>query len=198
MLDALKWWAAIQLLALIAAPLSLAVLAPLADRGWGLSKALGLLLFAYVVWLLGVTHVAPNGPIAYVVAMLILAGGSIYLLRRNGGERGWRAGLEELTAFLRHELAQCEHNVAVGEDIRYLVRDEANALDLPDHDFWVFDDERVALLYFTADDRLLGAQIVTEPAVVAAHVHWLDLATRHARPYQQYVAEDPSRVRPPG
>jgi len=105
---------------------------------------------------------------------------------------------EELTAFLRHELAQCEHNVAVGEDIRYLVRDEANALDLPDHDFWVFDDERVALLYFTADDRLLGAQIVTEPAVVAAHVHWLDLATRHARPYQQYVAEDPSRVRPPG
>ena len=101
MLDALKWWAAIQLLALIAAPLLLAVLAPLADRGWGLSKAFGLLLFAYVVWLLGVTHVAPNGPIAYGVAILLVLGGSAYFLRRSGGKAGWRAGVDELVVFLR-------------------------------------------------------------------------------------------------
>ena len=89
-------------------------------------------------------------------------------------------------------------NVDAGEDIRYLARDRGNALELPGHDFWLFDDERLALLWFTTDDRLLGAQISTEPAVVRQHTRWLDLAEAHATPYRDYLAADPARAMPPG
>ena len=105
---------------------------------------------------------------------------------------------EPLTPYLRFGLYHCAFNVDAGEDIRYLARDRANALDLPGHDFWLFDEQRLALLWFTADDRLLGAQINTEQAVVRQHIRWLDLAEAHATRYRDYLAADPTRAMPPG
>jgi hypothetical protein len=104
---------------------------------------------------------------------------------------------EPLTDFLRWELRISRDNVAAGEDIRYLHRSRADQLDLPDHDFWLFDDDRLALMYFTADDRFLGAQLVTDPDLVAEHRRWLDTAMPAATPYVQYLAEDPAREHPP-
>jgi hypothetical protein len=52
MLSALWWWLVVQVVALCAAPLCLALFRPLADRGYGLSKAFGLLAFAYGTWAL--------------------------------------------------------------------------------------------------------------------------------------------------
>ena len=105
---------------------------------------------------------------------------------------------EPLTPYLRFGLYHCAFNVDAGEDIRYLARDRANTLDLPGHDFWLFDDERLALLWFTIDDRLLGTQIITEPTVVRQHACWLNLAEAHATPYHDYLAADPARAMPPG
>jgi hypothetical protein len=105
---------------------------------------------------------------------------------------------EPLTPYLRFGVYHCRYNVAAGEDVRYLDRDQAAGFDLPAHDFWLFDEERLALLWFTADDRLLGAQVVTEPAVVRQHVAWLDLAVVHATPYHDFLAADPTREQPPG
>lgn len=105
---------------------------------------------------------------------------------------------EPLTPYLRFGLYHCAFNVDAGEDIRYLPRDRANALDLPGHDFWLFDEQRLALLWFTPDDRLLGAQLSTEPTVVRQHMRWLDLAEAHATPYRDYLAADPTRAMPPG
>jgi hypothetical protein len=51
-----------------------------------------------------------------------------------------------------------------GEEIRYL--DRAKAGGLPDFDYWLFDSRRVARLHFDDDDRLLGAEIITDPATV--------------------------------
>jgi uncharacterized protein DUF6879 len=51
-----------------------------------------------------------------------------------------------------------------GEDIRYL--DRARAGGLPDFDYWLFDSKRVARLHFDDDDQLLGAEIITDPALV--------------------------------
>jgi hypothetical protein len=59
---------------------------------------------------------------------------------------------------------------------------QANAFDLPAHDFWLFDDARPALLYFTGDDRPLGAQLMTHEAVVRQHAEWLATAVSHATP----------------
>jgi hypothetical protein len=103
---------------------------------------------------------------------------------------------ERLTNYLRFELRGTRYNAEVGEDIRYLGRDQANALDLPAHDFWVFDRSRLVLMYFTADDRHLGSELITDPEMAARHERWLDLALDHATPYEQYLAEDPSRRDP--
>jgi len=45
-----------------------------------------------------------------------------------------------------------QHNVAAGEDIRYLDRDRAE--DLPGHDYWLFDSSRLYRLHFDEDDDL--------------------------------------------
>jgi len=108
-----------------------------------------------------------------------------------------RVAPEPLTPYLRFELRGTNYNDDAGEDIRYLNRDLANCLDLPSHDYWIFDATRVAPLYFTSDGRFLGAQVVTEPDVVQQHAHWVDLALQHAIPYQRYLAEGPTRQDPP-
>lgn len=102
---------------------------------------------------------------------------------------------DPLTDYQRFGLSNCRDNVAAGEDIRYLSRDQANRLDLPDHDFWLFDG-RLAMLWFTHDNRLLGAQWVADPAVAKLHERWLDVALGAATPYAEFLAEDPSRERP--
>jgi hypothetical protein len=65
------------------------------------------------------------------------------------------------------------HNIAAGEDIRYLDRAKAaGALGegLPGFDFWLFDagevSARVARLHFDDSGALLGAEIITSPAMI--------------------------------
>lgn len=104
---------------------------------------------------------------------------------------------DPLTDYQRFGLRNCRDNAAAGEDMRYLDRARAIQLDLPDHDFWLFDDERLALLWFTPDGRLLGAQVTQETALIRQHAHWLDVAQKEATPYADYLAEDPARELPP-
>lgn len=103
---------------------------------------------------------------------------------------------EVLPPYLRLEVRWNRYNAEAGEDIRYLPRTRANELDLPTHDFWVFDGERLALMYFTADDRWLGADLITDRAVVARHEAWMDQAVRQATPYVEFLAADPSHEQP--
>jgi hypothetical protein len=104
---------------------------------------------------------------------------------------------EPLTTYLRFDAWLRQQSVPAGEDVRYLERSKANRLDLPDHDYWTFDGERLVWLYFTADDRLLGGEVITDGDVVARHEAWLDLAAAHATPWAEYLTADPSRGRPP-
>lgn len=141
---------------------------------------------------------SPENP-GYVASRDYWLGGTVRA-GLDAGRRFTRVRVvpEPLTPYLRFGLYHCAFNVDAGEDIRYLTRDRANAFELPDHDFWLFDEQRLALLWFTTDDRLLGAQISTEPAVVRQHTRWLDLAEAHATPYRDYLAADPTRAMPPG
>jgi hypothetical protein len=105
---------------------------------------------------------------------------------------------EPPTGYQRFGLRNARYNVAAGEDIRYLQREHAQQLGLPDYDFWLFDERCLALMHFTDDDRMLGVQLVTAPAVVRQHARWLDTAEAAAVPYRIYVAEDSLRALPPG
>lgn len=102
---------------------------------------------------------------------------------------------EPPTDYQRFALATCRESTKAGEDIRYLTQAAAAGRDLPAHDFWLFDNERLALLYYTASDRLVGAQVLTEPAVVVQHQQWFDAAFSAATRYAAYVAGDPTRAR---
>jgi hypothetical protein len=101
-----------------------------------------------------------------------------------------------LPPYLRLEVRWNQYNAEAGEEVSYLDRERADRIGLPAHDFWVFDGERVALMYFTAADRLLGADLITDPVVVERHERWMDLAAAHAVPYRKFVAADPARARP--
>ncbi len=102
------------------------------------------------------------------------------------------------TDYQRFGMYGSQVNTELGEDIRYLPRDRANELDLPDHDFWVFDSEVLLFLHWTADDRSVGHSAVTDPELVISHERWIDLAWRHATPALDYIAQDPTRIEPPG
>ncbi|MEK7681344.1 MAG: DUF2298 domain-containing protein, partial [Chloroflexota bacterium] len=87
------WWLTALLLGLAAFPLTFALFGRLHDRGYGLSKALALLLVGYAVWLLSYSGVPMlRLTIVLMVGVLVAAGGyAAYRQRR------------ELRAFLKAE-----------------------------------------------------------------------------------------------
>lgn len=92
---------------------------------------------------------------------------------------------DPLTEYLRWQAEVTPLNVAAGEDIRVLPEARARDLEMPEHDFWLFDDQRVAVLRF-GGAGLEGAEIITTPEVVRRHQAWRDLAWSHASPFGEH------------
>ncbi|WP_407697767.1 DUF6879 family protein [Streptomyces kaniharaensis] len=44
---------------------------------------------------------------------------------------------------------------------------------MPDRDFWLLDSPTLAVLHFTEAGELLGAEIITDSAIVVEHARWL-------------------------
>jgi hypothetical protein len=79
-------------------------------------------------------------------------------------------------------------NVAAGEVIRYLTRDEAAELGLDPYDAWLLDDYQLLRMHFNdADDTFRGAQPVTDREVVDRHRRWWPVAWRHAQPLDEFA-----------
>jgi hypothetical protein len=104
---------------------------------------------------------------------------------------------DPLTDYNRYMVYAARHATGNGEDARFISRRLANELDLPDHDFWVFDSITLVLMRFTADDRSLGHDVISDPELVARHEAWIDVAMAHSTRYRDYIAEDPTREVPP-
>jgi hypothetical protein len=88
--------------------------------------------------------------------------------------------------YVRWSMTVARLNTEAGEDIRYLARDRARELELPDEDFWLFDSQRAAILRFDDADRLLGADLVEDPAEVVKRCYRRDVAWHYAIPWRQY------------
>jgi hypothetical protein len=97
-----------------------------------------------------------------------------------------RVFTEPPTEYLRWQRTVTPANIDAGEDIRVLTQADARALKLPDYDFWLFDDEVVARMYF-GDAGWIGAEMISEPGTVAKHLAWRDVAWRYAVPYAEYM-----------
>jgi hypothetical protein len=90
----------------------------------------------------------------------------------------------------RWSYAVAEHNIAAGEDIRYLVRDRAETVGLPQRDYWLFDSRELAVMRFDDDDRFQGAEIVDDPSVIVQHNYWRDVAWHHALRRDEFATEE--------
>jgi YYY domain-containing protein len=99
----LVWWLlVVEALGLVSFPLAYFAFPGLRDRGWGLSKLLGLLALAYAVWLPASLRLLPFTEGTVIGAFVALAGAGAALA-------WWRR--DELRAFLRARwrlLAVCE------------------------------------------------------------------------------------------
>ena len=73
MLNALWWLLAIEVIALAVFPLAYHLLPSLRDRGYSISKPLGLLLIGYVSWILSQVHLVPSTRLSLAVMVLALA-----------------------------------------------------------------------------------------------------------------------------
>ena len=94
MVDALTWLLAVELLGILALPFCFVLFRRLPDRGITLAKPLALVLFSYLLWVAGLTHVAPNTQITIIVILILAAGvGGLVL----------RATAERVKTFLKEE-----------------------------------------------------------------------------------------------
>ena len=59
------WWAAIQLVGLVAFPLTFAFFQRLPDRGYTFTKPLGLALLGYILWMGATVGLLPDGPVLW-------------------------------------------------------------------------------------------------------------------------------------
>ncbi|GAA4529726.1 DUF6879 family protein [Amycolatopsis samaneae] len=78
-------------------------------------------------------------------------------------------------------------NVEAGEDYQILDLTD-RTVDLPEQDFWLFDDETVLLLNFNADGTFRDREIA-DPADLDQYRRWRDLALSEAVPWSEYRPE---------
>ena len=86
MLDALSWYIAIQLLGILAFPAAFVLFKRLPDRGFTLAKPAAIAFFSYVLWMLGLSHIAPNTQLTIIAVLVVAAVPGIYLFRKNLSE----------------------------------------------------------------------------------------------------------------
>jgi YYY domain-containing protein len=83
MLQAIATLLTVELIGLAAYPVVARAFPVLADRGWAISKPVGMLLISTVIWLASYTQLIPNSPITWWVVFGLLAFSSVRILRSD-------------------------------------------------------------------------------------------------------------------
>lgn len=96
---------------------------------------------------------------------------------------------EPPTEYLRMQLDFTYMNVDAGEDVCWVTSSVAAEAGMPDYDFYVIDDDVVAVLDFDATGRFAGARVNRAAEVVARHVAWRDLIWSRAVPHTRYLTD---------
>jgi hypothetical protein len=109
------------------------------------------------------------------------------------GRRFSRVRLVELpmSDWSRYSYALSEHNIAAGEEIRYI--ECSSAPHLPDHDYWLFDSSKLVIMRFDQTDRFIGGELIEDPAEVVRHNYWRDAAWHKAVRRDAFGNEPPVR-----
>jgi YYY domain-containing protein len=89
--EAVAWWLAVEVVGLVALPITLLLFRNLSGRGYAFAKPVGLLMGGYLFWLAMEAHLLPNRPGSIVWAFLPLIIADVFILTRY-----WEQFLEEL------------------------------------------------------------------------------------------------------
>ena len=91
-----------------------------------------------------------------------------------------------LSEYLRFEFDwYYQPHVRAGEDIRILDLTDEPDPGLPDHDFWLFDEQQVVRMLYRPDGTQISRELVEHPDI-AAYLKWRDRACAAAVPVQEY------------
>lgn len=112
LLSILFWWLAVEMLGLIALPLTLLVFHHLADGGYILSKTLGLLVVGYLVWLAASLRLFTNSLPTILGAGLLL--GLVSLCLRGRQETIALLSSRKRTIFISEAIFSCAFLLFVG------------------------------------------------------------------------------------
>ena len=94
MLNFLWWLITVEAIGLAAFPLTYYLMRRLPDRGFSVSKPLGILIVGYAAWILSVLHLVPSVQASLIAILLVMAALSAFIAIRKR---------DELGAFLRAE-----------------------------------------------------------------------------------------------
>jgi hypothetical protein len=94
-----------------------------------------------------------------------------------------------LTDYCRFGVWCAQFASGAGEDIRYLDRSRARALNLPDHDYWLFDSRLLLLMHFDDHDAFLGGEVIEDAIEIVQHNYWRDAGWHHAIRRDDFAAE---------
>ncbi|MGB3440432.1 MAG: DUF6879 family protein [Actinophytocola sp.] len=90
-----------------------------------------------------------------------------------------------LTDYLRYEFSVYRYTVAAGEDVRIMDTTNHPDVRLPDHDYWLFDNEAVVRMDYSTDGTQLGRELL-ENIDPATYIAWKELALLHSKPFSAY------------
>ncbi len=77
-----SWWAAVQLVGLIAFPIAFALFRWLPDRGYSFAKPLGLVLVGYIFWIGATAGLFPNSRGSVILVLILLSAVSLVVAGR--------------------------------------------------------------------------------------------------------------------
>lgn len=92
-----------------------------------------------------------------------------------------------MSEYLRYELAAFRMHVAVGEGVYVVWRDAHPDLARLVEDFWMLDEDFVAIMRYDKEKHFVEAVQPSEP--VDAYIARRDLAMKHAVPLEQWMVE---------
>ena len=94
---------------------------------------------------------------------------------------------EPVTPYIRFEHSVTESmNLAAGEQVRWLPRNQASDLCLPGNDCWVFDGRLVRFNHFAGDGSSGAKEMRDEPTVVQLCVRAFEAVWERAVDHREY------------
>ena len=89
--------------------------------------------------------------------------------------------------YTRWGLTVAPHNIAAGEDIRWLPRQLLDGLDVTADDFWLFDRHQVVFTLFTPEGAFSGGAETRDPVIVDRCVRVRDALWPMGIPHADYT-----------